>query len=114
MKLEKIPFGFQDVYEGKADEAVENPRIVAVRGDATQSVKLIDPKTIELIVRGDGQVGLDDDPATNAFQVVTDGHIGDGEVELVNDFEYNVISPDATSVSFTKVRREPIPPTTPA
>lgn len=110
MKLETIPFGFRDIYKGEADEAVENPKIVAVRGDATQSVKLVDPKTLELTVNGNGSVGLDDEPPTNAFQVVTDGHIGEGEVQLVNDFEYNVVSPDATTVSFTKLRREPIPP----
>lgn len=109
MKLESVPKGFRDIYEGKADEAIENPQIVAVRGDSTQSVKLLDPKTVELTVNGDGAVGPDDLPTNNAFQVTVDGHIGDGEVVIVSDFEYNVISKDATEVSFTKVRREPIP-----
>ena len=109
MKIDSIPKGFRDIYQGVADEAVENPAIVAVRGDSTQSVKLIDPKTIELTVNGDGSVGPDDLPTNNAFQVTVDGHIGDGEASIVNDFEYNVVSPDATTVSFTKVRREPIP-----
>lgn len=109
MRIESIPKGFRDVYRGEADEAIENPKIVAVRGDSTQSVVLVSPKVIELTVNGDGAVGPDDEPTNNAFQVVVDGHIGDGEVPIVNDFEYNAISPDATVVSFSKVRREPIP-----
>lgn len=109
-KLESIPSGFRDVYEGKADEAIENPAIVAVRGDSTQSVKLLDSKTVELTVNADGAVGPDDEPTSNAFQVTVDGHIGNGDVVIVSDFEYNVVSKDATEVSFTKVRREPIPP----
>lgn len=114
MKIDSIPKGFRDVYEGKADEAVENPTIIAVRGDSTQSVRLVDPKTVELIVNGDGSVNPDDEPTGNAFQVSVDGHIGEGEVAIVTDFEYNTVSPDATTVSFTKVRREPIPPAPPA
>lgn len=113
MKIDSIPFGFRDIYSGVADEAIENPTIIAVRGDSTQTVKLVDPKTIELVVNGDGSVGPDDLPTNNAFQVAVDGHIGEGEVTIVTDFEYNVVSPDATTVSFTKVRREPIPPTPP-
>jgi len=109
MKLDSIPKGFRDIYEGKADEAIETPTIVAVRGDSTQTVKLVDSKTLELTVNGDGSVNPDDEPTGNAFQVKVDGHIGDGDVEIVTDFEYNTISNDATSVSFTKLRREPIP-----
>lgn len=108
-KLESVPKGFRDIYEGKADEDVENAEIIAVRGDSTQSVKLLDAKTVELTVNGDGSVGPDDEPTLNAFQVKVDGHIGDGEVGIVTDFEYNVVSKDATEVAFTKVRREPIP-----
>lgn len=108
-KLESVPKGFQDIYEGVADEEVENPEIIAVRGDSTQSVKLLNPKTVELTVRGDGSVGPDDEPTLNAFQVKVDGHVGDGDVAIVTDLEYNVVSKDATIVNFTKVRREPIP-----
>lgn len=113
MKIDSIPKGFRDVYQGVADEAIENPEIVPVRGDSTQSIRLVDPKTVELIVNGDGSVNPDDDPTGNAFQVKVDGHIGSGEVAIVSDFEYNTVSPDATTISFTKTRREPIP-TTPA
>lgn len=109
MKLESVPKGFRDIYNGVADEEIENPQIVAVRGDSTQSVKLLDSKTVELTVNGDGAVGPDDLPTSNAFQVTVDGAIGEREVVIVSDFEYNVVSKDATVVSFTKVRREPLP-----
>lgn len=108
MKLESIPKGFRDIYQGVADEPIENPEIIPVRGDSTQSVKQVDEKTIELTVNGDGSVNPDTDPPGNAFQVKVDGHLGDGEVALVEDFEYNTIQKDATTVSFTKLRREPI------
>lgn len=104
MKIENIPLGFRDIYSGVADEAIENPVIVAVSGNGTQSVTLTDKKTIELVVNGDGDIG------SNAFQVSVDGHVGDGEVAIVTDFEYDVVSADATTVQFTKVRREAIPP----
>lgn len=104
MKIENVPIGFRDIYSGVADEAIESPVIVAVSGNATQSVTLVDKKTVELTVNGDGDIG------SNAFQLTVDGHIGDGDVAIVTDFEYDVVSVDATAVSFTKVRREPIPP----
>lgn len=109
MKLESVPKGFRDVYEGKADEEVENPEIIAGRGDSTQTVKLLDSKTVELTVNGDGSVGPDDEPTLNAFQVKVDGAIGPRDVSIITDFEYNVVSKDATVVSFAKVRREPLP-----
>lgn len=104
MTLENIPFGFQDIYEGKADEAIENPQILARSGDASQKVELVDSKTIRLTVQGNGTVG-----AANAFAVQVDGHIGDGEAPIVVEFDYTVVSPDATEVSFTKTSREKIP-----
>lgn len=104
MILESIPAGFQDIYQGVADEAIENPRIENVVGDSTQAVTQTDPKTVELTVRGNGEL------AHKTFDLVVDGHIGEGEVALRTTFEYDVVSPDATSISFNKVRREPIPP----
>lgn len=105
IRLESVPFNFQDVYTGTADQAIEGPKIIDITGEGTQSVQLADPapKTVELIVRGDGAIG------PNAFQVVVDAHVGEGEVPLITEFEYDVISPDATSISFVKTRREPIP-----
>lgn len=104
MKLEAVPVGFQDTYQGVADEDFENPVILPRAGDATQSVQKTDSKTLQLIVRGDGTVG-----ANTSFAVQVDGHIGDGEADIVNEFDYDTVSPDATEVTFTKTGRTPIP-----
>ena len=104
MKLDSVPHGFRDIYEGVGDEDFENPVILTRSGDSTQSVVKAKTKTLELIVNGDGAVG-----GNSAFAVQVDGHIGDGEVDIVNEFDYDTISADATAVSFTKVRREKIP-----
>lgn len=105
IKLEDVPYGYQDIYEGKADEAVENPRIEDIAGDAEQSIQLADPapKTLRMVVMGNGNVG------PNAFASVVDGHIGEGDAVIRTEFEYNVISADATEVVYKKVSREPIP-----
>ncbi len=105
IRLESVPFNFQDIYEGTSDQAVENPKIVDITGEGTQSVQMDQPTKVVLTVRGDGAVG------PNAFQVIVDAHVGEGEVQLITEFEYDVISPDATSISFVKTRREPIPVT---
>ena len=104
MTLEPVPNGFQDVYKGVGDEDFENPVILKRSGDAEQRVEKTGPKTLQLIVMGNGTVG-----AANAFAVQVDGHIGDGEAPIVTEFDYEVTSPDATAVTFTKDRREPIP-----
>ncbi len=104
MTLEPVPFGFQDIYKGVADEDFENPVIVKRSGDAGQRVEKTGPKNLQLIVQGNGSVG-----ANNAFAVQVDGHIGDGDVPIVNEFDYDVTSPDATEVTFTKTGREKIP-----
>lgn len=103
MKLESVPAGFQDVYEGAANEAFENPEVVNVVGDGKPSVTKTGSKTLELIVPA-GTVG-----GNTSFTVRVDGHVGDGDAPVDTEFDYDTISPDATSVSFTKLRREPIP-----
>ena len=104
MKLDSVPLGFRDIYQGVADEPFENPVILTRSGTATQSVTQTDKVTLELTVNGDGTIG-----ENTAFAVQVDGHVGDGEADVVNEFDYDVISPDATAVNFTKVRREKIP-----
>lgn len=104
MKLDAVPLGFRDIYEGVADEDFENPLILQRTGNATQSVVKTKDKTLELTINGDGTVG-----SNTAFAVQVDGHIGDGEADIVNEFDYDTISPDATEVTFTKLRREKIP-----
>ncbi len=106
-KLDSVPKGFRDIYTGVADEPIGQPTILPRSGDATQSVSIpdpTDPKTIELIVNGDGTIG-----STTAFAVQVQGHVGDDSDDIVTEFTVDTISPDATEVTFTKVRREPIP-----
>lgn len=107
MKLESIPAGFQDIYEGVADEGFENPTIENVVGDGTQLVEKTGEKTLQLTVRA-GTVG-----SNTSFDVRVDGHVGEGDAPVVTQFDYDTISPDATTVSFTKTRREKIPAPTP-
>lgn len=104
MKLESVPVGFRDVYQGTANEDFENPQIETRAGSGTQAVTKTGPKTLELTVNGDAPVG-----ENTSFAVKIDGHIGDGEAEIVTEFDYDTVSPDATTISFAKVRREPIP-----
>jgi len=103
MKIEDIPVGYQDIYEGKADEPIENPKLEMLSGGADASVQQKDPTTIEVTFRGEGGIG------PSSCRVTVDGHIGDGDVPIVTEFEWNVVSADATTVGFTKVRREQIP-----
>lgn len=103
MKLESVPAGFQDIYEGVGNEDFENPEILNVVGDGKPSVTKTGIKKLELTVPA-GTVG-----GNTAFTVRVDGHVGDGDAPVDTEFDYDTISPDATSVSFAKLRREPIP-----
>lgn len=103
MKLENVPAGFQDVYEGVANEDFENPEVLNVVGDGKPSVVKTAAKKLELTVPA-GTVG-----GNTSFTVRVDGHVGDGDAPVDTEFDYDTISADATSVSFTKVRREAIP-----
>lgn len=107
MKLEQVPAGMQDIYEGVANEDFENPQVINVIGDGKPSVKKTEAKKVELTVPA-GTVG-----GNTAFTVRIDGHVGDGDANVDSEFDYDTIASDATSVSFTKVRREPIPQTPP-
>ena len=103
MKLESIPAGYQDIYEGTANEEFENPQVINVTGDGVQAAEKVAAKTLQLTVRA-GTVG-----GNTAFTVRIDGHVGDGDAPVDAEFDYDTISPDATSISFAKVRRELIP-----
>lgn len=103
MKLESVPAGFQDIYEGTANEDFENPQVLNVVGDGQPSVAKTGPKKLEVTVPA-GTVG-----GNTSFTVRIDGHVGDGEAPVDTEFDYDTVAPDATTVSFAKVRREPIP-----
>ncbi len=105
VQLEDIPVGYQDIYEGTADGAIEDPKIEDITGDANQRIELADPapKTVRMTVMGDGAIG------PNVFASIVDGRIGEGKVEIRTEFKYSVISPDATTISWTKKSREKIP-----
>jgi len=103
--LEPIPKGFQDVYEGVADEEVElnESPIEQLSGNSTATIRLLEPKKVELTVRADGDIGL------SSIRAKIDGHVGPGDAVIATDFEWATVSKDATEVTFNKVRREKIP-----
>lgn len=104
MKLESVPAGFQDVYEGVANEEFENPEVLNIVGDGKPSVVKTGPKTLELTVPA-GTVG-----GNTSFTVRVDGHVGDGDAPVDVELDYDTVSPDATTLTFgAKLRREPIP-----
>jgi hypothetical protein len=106
MQLEQVPKGFQDIYEGTADEDIELPAepVQQLTGNSTMGVRLLSPRKLELTVRADGDIG------SSSVAVTVDGHIGDGEVPIRLEFNWDTVHKDATEITgITKVRREPIP-----
>lgn len=74
---------------------------VEVRPESTE-------KEILLWVNGDGAIG------SKSAQIKVDGRIGEGEVELNVDLEWDVAHPDATKLEVTEGEDELIPvPETP-
>lgn len=114
MKLDTVPAGFQDVYIGEANEAFENPRIENHVGDGKVTVEALaldDPdnpegkKNLLKLTAPAGTVG-----GNTSGTIRVDGHVGEGEAPVDFPFDYDTVSPDATTLTFgAKVRREPIP-----
>lgn len=85
--------------------------VTTLEGDSTGT---IDPsstaKQIKAFVNGDGALG------TKVVQIKTDGHIGEGDVEVTVDIEYTVAHPDATELKVVEAGADepiPTPPPTP-
>jgi hypothetical protein len=111
MQLTKpIKPGFRRPFTITPDEPVDKndegtfTKVEIVFGDSTVT---LDPASTEKSVKG----WLNGDGATGAkfVRFHADGHVGEGEQEVTLDIEYNVASPDATTLGFVEGTDEPIP-----
>lgn len=103
LNLPPLNAGFRRPFTITADEAVENARVEILAGDSTATVQQDSPKVLSGFLNGDGSTGVKE------VDVVVDGHIGDGEVELRLKLNFNVQSPDATDLGFVAQPDEKIP-----
>lgn len=114
MKLDSVVKGKRDIYIAEANGAFENPEVVNIVGDGKAVVELVPvtgdadnpdgkPNLLRLKVEG-GTVG-----SNTSFDVLIDGHVGDGIVPVITSLDFDTVSPDATKLTFgTKVRSEDV------
>jgi hypothetical protein len=112
MKLTKpIRPGFRRPFTITPDEAVDVNdsgtfvKVEVLSGDSTVT---IDPASTSTSIKG----WLNGDGATGAKAVrfTADGHVGEGDQPVTLDVEYEVATPDATSLAaFAEGVDEPIP-----
>lgn len=111
MKLTKpIKPGFRRPFTITPDEPVDvnaSGTYVAVEIVSGDSTVTIDPASkatsISGWLNGDGSTGA------KAVRFTVDGHVGDGEQSVTLDVEYDVASPDATTLGFVEGTDEVIP-----
>lgn len=112
MKLSKpIKPGFRRPITITPDEPVDVNNsgtflsIENVTGDSTTTVDPTSTATsLKFWINGDGSLG------SKAIRVSADGHVGDGEVTVTLDIEFEVANPDATSLAnLVEGADEPIP-----
>lgn len=118
INLGKIPLGQRLPVQIVPDEPVDvkpdgNFAAVAIlSGDSSASVangsdpipaRRSTPTSSFVYFNGDGAVG------PKSATVSVDGHVGDGDVEVTQEFDWEVISPDATAFKATPSPLEPIP-----
>ena len=103
--------GFRRPFTITPDEAVDvnaSGTFVAVEILSGDSTVTIDPASTSTSIKGylngDGAIGA------KAVRFTADGHVGEGEVQVTLDVEYDVANPDATSLAnFVEGPDEPIP-----
>jgi hypothetical protein len=110
LDLGQIPLGQRRPVTFVPDEPVDVKAsgdfgsVVVVSGDSTCQIK---PGSTNLSItayfNGDGGIG----PKSATFAV--DGHVGDGDVEITQEVDWEVTSPDATTFTSTPGPLEPIP-----
>jgi len=107
VKLKPLRQGFRRHWAAHPDEDLDGPiRSEVIDGDSSKPViDPGDPKGLSGWFMGDGGIG------TKQVDLVADGHVGDGEVEIRVRFVYDVVHPDATDlgVSVDDTSDAPIP-----
>ena len=110
LKLGQIPLGQRLPVDFVPDEKVDVKSdgkfasVTILDGDST--AQIADGSTDSswrAYFNGDGAIGL------KSAEVAADGHVGDGDVEVTQRVEWEVISKDATSFTATVGKLEPIP-----
>lgn len=88
-------------------DRMANGTFIAVEVILGDSTVTIDPAStatsIKGWINGDGATG------TKAVRFSADGRVGDGEQTVTLDVEFDVASPDATTLGFIEGVDEPIP-----
>ena len=108
MQLKPIKPGFRRPFTVETDENVENPRFTTTLGDANGT---LDPalsfpgKTVGGWINGNGALDVD-----QSIRLTVDAHVGDGEVDLSLDFDFQIKNADATAFGEPVFGKdEPIP-----
>lgn len=114
IELGQIALGFRVPVDFTPDKAVDlrdgvNYASVTVdSGDSTASVAPgSTPTSFRAYFNGDGALGL------KSATIAADGHIGDGDVEITQRVNWEVISTDATTFTNVVGPAEPIPTVVP-
>jgi hypothetical protein len=85
--------GFRRPWTAKPDEPLDGPITAQVlAGDSTVTVN---PDGLSGFFNGDGAIGL------KSVDLVADGHLGTGVVEIRTNFQFEVAHPDATTMGIT-------------
>lgn len=112
MKLSKpIKPGFRRPITITPDEPVDvgaSGTFLSIENVAGDSTTTVDPAStatsLKFYINGDGSTG------DKAIRVSADGHVGDGDQPVTLDIEFNVSTPDATSLAnLVEGTDEPIP-----
>jgi len=110
LDLGKIPLGQRMPVDFVPNEPVDVKSdgsygsVTILSGDASAQVAPgSTPEKFTVYFNGDGALGK------KSAKVAVDGHVGDGDVEVEQEIDWEVISPDATAFTATPRALEPIP-----
>lgn len=110
LNLGKIPLGQRCPVDFAPNEDVDvKPDGNFIQADVTDgdsTVKIAPggtPRLSRVFFNGDGAIGQ------KSAKVAMDGHVGDGDVEIIQVVTWEVVSPDATSFTDAVQPLEPIP-----
>lgn len=106
---QRVPVDFvpDEPVDAKPDGAFGSVSVTS--GDSTAQVAPGSTSTLfRVYFNGDGAVGK------KSAKVAVDGHVGDGDVEIEQEIDWEVTSPDATTFAATVLPAEPIPAPAPA
>lgn len=111
MKLTKpIKPGFRRPFTITPDEPVDinsagtYVQVNVLAGDSTVTIDPASTSTsIKGWINGDGAVG------DKSVEFIADGHVGDGDQQIALTVDFQVSTPDATTLGFVEGTDEPIP-----